>query len=193
MYEVGQSPWLIHKNALVVRSAMRGPPPSTWHRARPSEASVAWGRVGRGTGPSSGAGGRPSRRSETTTLHGGTRPSMGEPRAALLRPVGRAPRTGRKASPNSRAKRAGSGTHRRTARGQPSVGSPKCPQDTPRPELFARSSRTSRRSTWGAKRAPGHGWPSVRTGGGTDCAGSRREVPGTFLPRTPANGHGRGR
>ena len=71
------APDLCIRNALIVRSAARGPPPSTRHRARPSEASVAWSPVGRGTGPSSGA--QDAKAGAGRSAGPRSRPSMGEP------------------------------------------------------------------------------------------------------------------
>ncbi len=61
-----------------------------------------------------------------------------------------------------------------------SVGDRKCSWDTARTALFAQYSRTSRRSTWDAKRAPGHGWSPVGSGGATDRAAWPCVLPGTL-------------
>jgi hypothetical protein len=109
---------LYTRNALVVRGAARRPPPSTRHRACPARdiGGVGPGRAGISLGSGVGTG-----RSEPT--RGNLAPRF------FARSV--EPRPRQKALPNSRAKRAGSGTHRRTARGQRSMGDPDPPWETP--------------------------------------------------------------
>ena len=121
------APHLYTRNALVVRSATRGPPPSTWRRARSTDTSVAWDPVDRGTGPSSGA--QDAKAGTGRSVGPRPRPSMGSPDHPWGHPTIHGV-TSRRASPPGRSSpthwaqslaqlpgEAGSGTHRRTARG----------------------------------------------------------------------------
>jgi hypothetical protein len=111
---------LYTRNALVVRSATRGPPPSTWQRARPTDTSVAWDPVGRGTGPSSGA--QDAKAGTGRSAGPRPRPSIGEPDhpwgpSRRASPPGRSSPTHWAPSLAQLPGEAGSGTHRRTAWG----------------------------------------------------------------------------